>query len=468
MEIRQNVELLPKSEFESDLEYWFRKHFGGRSSGRRLKRVVAKFGCMQLVCGAGLVIITGCESQLFPGEEHFATLKYGASLMSLMYIISIPTFLLGLSSLLLLRFWTTLTTNRQLLVMVARGYALICAPLFVFLLWTLIVMFLAFQGVEWKNDPLLTIILPYYVISVFLVLVILLTFLYYMMDLSYLADEAQRRESVIGEPLNAIYNDSAHHDLSGLNPADAMHRLCSKPAAFFHHCGSLIHSIVSHSASQLDPSHTTLQGLFPLRTSAVQQDPSAPSHARKESAVHRLHALTRDPDHWRMEGEDEEAAVEAEKYPPQANPHTSKVEAALPREESSRSRQRANKGEDDFFDSGARVLSVSLYKQLWSTLEPAGSFQCRLREPVSAAAFTNHLRSQGFHIVFSSSPSASESEVGISNIRIAGIEPWFLARFLFTRSTLSAVMKTEDKASLRESVSKFALNKILKMDKPGS
>lgn len=59
MDTHQRLEPEPKHEYESDLDYWLRFNFGGQSSGRQLKRVVAQLGAVQLCCGTGLVVIAG-------------------------------------------------------------------------------------------------------------------------------------------------------------------------------------------------------------------------------------------------------------------------------------------------------------------------------------------------------------------------------------------------------------------------
>lgn len=59
---------------------------------------------------------------------------------------------------------------------------------------------------------------------------------------------------------------------------------------------------------------------------------------------------------------------------------------------------------------------------------------------------------------------SSKIEVGISNIRFLGTEPWFMARFVSSQSTFSAVMKAEDSNQVTSYVKKFALAKVLKID----
>ena len=132
------------------------------------------------------------------------------------------------------------------------------------------------------------------------------------------------------------------------------------------------------------------------------------------------------------------------------------------------------------------VLSVSAFKAMWSTMGPAGSFQCKLKSPPQLLALTEHLRKQGFHVVFAASPSATDCEVGICNIRnsisapgnddaaatvgtsigtaAGGTESWFMARFVVSQNSFSAVMKCEVPNEVPNHVKRFALAKVLKID----
>lgn len=476
LDARPNLEQEPKNEYESDLEYFLRKTFGGKSSGRRLKRVIAKFGLCQLLCGIGLLTISICENELFGGESHFANSTYGAPLMSLMFLVSIPTLLLGIVSMVVLRYWTSLTTNRQLLVTLSRGYAITCFPIFVFLLWTTCVLFLTFQDVKWKSDALLLVILPYYSFTVVFILAALISFLYYMLDLSYLADEAQRRDSIIGEPINIVAHDDTHRDLSHMDPSAALGALCAGWTLCCTRCYTLTGVLASHGYEAVEnrrkrdddapPAwwHGLWRRLFSClswgsrKTGKVQPSPAEDKDdERRRSSLHQLHALTKNVENDLEEGSpDGRRAVKSKQ---RRDEEDAAILAAEKEKHAARQQPVQEEPEDD-----ARVLSTSRYKALWSSLEAAGSFQCKLREAVATVVFTEHLQSQGFHVVFTSSPSPADLEVGICNLRKSSAEPWFIARFLISRNSLSAVLKTEDKTKLKAFVKNFALSKILKID----
>lgn len=111
-----------------------------------------------------------------------------------------------------------------------------------------------------------------------------------------------------------------------------------------------------------------------------------------------------------------------------------------------------------------RTLAVAKFKTIWATLGTAGSFQCNLKSLPAITNLTEHLKKQGFHIVFAAKPSPNDVEVGVCNIRIQEQDPWFMARFLATQNSFSAVMKAENTEQVTAYVKKFALAKVLKID----
>ena len=110
------------------------------------------------------------------------------------------------------------------------------------------------------------------------------------------------------------------------------------------------------------------------------------------------------------------------------------------------------------------ILSVQQFKALWPALGVAGSFQCKLRSAPNIQILTAHLRKQNFNVVFASSPTDKETEVSVCNIKESPEEAWFMARFLFTSSLFSAVMKAQDAHAVEGHVRRFALAKVLKID----
>ncbi|CAE7661949.1 unnamed protein product [Symbiodinium microadriaticum] len=116
------------------------------------------------------------------------------------------------------------------------------------------------------------------------------------------------------------------------------------------------------------------------------------------------------------------------------------------------------------FEGISPILSVQQFKALWPALGVAGSFQCKLKSAPNMQILTTHLLKQNFNVVFASSPSDKETEVSICNIKESPGEAWFMARFLFTSSLFSAVMKAQDSDVVQAHVRRFALAKVLKID----
>lgn len=112
-----------------------------------------------------------------------------------------------------------------------------------------------------------------------------------------------------------------------------------------------------------------------------------------------------------------------------------------------------------------RILTVQKYKSLWSSLSIAGSFQCNLKTLPSITNLTEHLKNKGFHIVFAAKPTLTDIEIGLCNNRQSDTDYWFMARFLITNNSFSAVMKAQNTEQVTEYVKKFALAKVLKIEK---
>lgn len=108
-------------EEESDDEYagewgWtLVKALRGRTAGRRLKRNLCKYGFTQFVCGFTLSVLCVLEFNYYEGLNFFFDAKYGSSLQSLMWVVSLPSFVCGIFTLLCVRYWASFTTNRDLL-----------------------------------------------------------------------------------------------------------------------------------------------------------------------------------------------------------------------------------------------------------------------------------------------------------------------------------------------------------------
>ena len=165
--------------------------------------------------------------------------------------------------------------------------------------------------------------------------------------------------------------------------------------------------------------------------------------------------------------------------------------------------------------ANAKVLNVKQFRQLWNDLPPAGSFSCSLKSRPEMKTLVAHMETQGFFVVFASSTGRgledeNDFELGISNMkgqdyadnakspfrggrgRAVAVDnrqdlaeglgqgnqvddgrhsldahldhKWFLARFRCGVDSFSAVMKTEEPATMNKYVHRFKLAKVLKVD----
>lgn len=119
---------------------------------------------------------------------------------------------------------------------------------------------------------------------------------------------------------------------------------------------------------------------------------------------------------------------------------------------------------EEFANRWESVLAVTKFKSLWASLTTNGSFQCNLKAMPGLNQLTEHLKRQGFHVVFATNANANNLEIGICNVRPVGQDDWFIARFLVSNNSFSAVMKATKAELVPQFVKKFALAKVLKID----
>lgn len=171
----------------------------GKSTGRRIKRVIFKYGLYQTVLGFMLVVISSYADVNFRFLESFNLPLHGAPVLTLMWLVSFPTFFMGLLSLLAVYYWASLCTNRQLFTSLLRIYFGILALLFIFTLWLICALFLTFKNADFKTNPDMIAVYPSYVVTIICVLPYLPSLVYYLMDVHYLNDEI-KANGAITEP----------------------------------------------------------------------------------------------------------------------------------------------------------------------------------------------------------------------------------------------------------------------------
>jgi hypothetical protein len=78
-------------EYEGEWGYGLMKSLRGKTVGRRLRRKLFKYGCIQLISGFALLVIVCLEDDNFQNNSYFDNPKFGASLMvSSFYLVKAP------------------------------------------------------------------------------------------------------------------------------------------------------------------------------------------------------------------------------------------------------------------------------------------------------------------------------------------------------------------------------------------
>eukprot|EP00602_Paraphysomonas_sp_CaronLab_P010630 CAMPEP_0185037806 /NCGR_PEP_ID=MMETSP1103-20130426/32683_1 /TAXON_ID=36769 /ORGANISM="Paraphysomonas bandaiensis, Strain Caron Lab Isolate" /LENGTH=332 /DNA_ID=CAMNT_0027575945 /DNA_START=450 /DNA_END=1448 /DNA_ORIENTATION=- len=330
-------------------------------------------------------------------------------------------------------------------------------------LYCVCVLFLLFRGVDWDDDPVPEELLIAYVFSVIFLCPYVATVFYYVLDVSYLSGEIDLRAD-ISEP--EVPEDTV--DLSNVMLKDLCGAVIALP------CVCCIH------LSSVCDCWTTIMKLFErdprsLEEEAERQEMEKQRRERRganmQQAFASLMSLVSVPGRRSrtvvpsQEEEDVEDEESGQVLYGLRQPVEDPIPAPSPH---SQSPPDESKGDlNSMADGGSRTLSVHQFKALWPALSVAGSFQCKLRSAPNLQTLTQHLRKQNFHIVFAASPTDRETEVSICNIRESPEEVWFMARFLFSTSMFSAVMKAQDQDIVEKHVRRFALARVLKIDTSG-
>lgn len=506
--------------YGDEFMYWAVKLLRGQTTGRRIKRCVFKIMVVTVVCNIALLVQIYLIDRLYAMSAYFQTSPYGNSLSILLWMTCIPSLFMGVVSFMFLKYWASAVTNRKLFSQLCRIYMvgmIVCIGIGS---WMIAVLLLMFKDVErWDTDFQLATIFPFYIcINIFTWPYLIVT-LYYTLDISYWMDELVNANGDIAEespPSDTI-------DLSDVNlnqilmlvfafPClitvqimDLIVALCKAIARYVRIRRRQMQEVAEHkralreaeeiearrgrsslwdrikrtvkrrwkqmcccgSGASLPRQGATSPGLddewgpasLPSSPSKSPTGPSAlASYGAPDRETQERLARERATEEQekrlvarqaeieaKLEEEAERAAAEKERL--------AKIEAA-----------EAQKREEMERENSKPVLEVPSFRMVWGQLGTTGSFQCKLKATPSLVGLMDHVKRQGFHVVFASQPNSDEVELGICNIRDGGQGPWFLARFLAAQGSFSAVMKSQDPKITSGYVKKFALAKCLKID----
>eukprot|EP01038_Epipyxis_sp_PR26KG_P012410 gene12410-16644_t len=183
--------------YEGECGYSLFKALRGNSTGRKLKRNFFMFGVGQFLCGLPLMIITIQEGQNLNNIPYFETAPYGATLLTLMWLVCFPTMLMSMVSLLAVKYWASLTTNRALLGNLIRMYLGAFLLIFMFTLWCICATMLTFRKVKsWTDNVELAIIWPYYICTLLFIYPYIGLITIYVLNISGILEELDHNGNI--------------------------------------------------------------------------------------------------------------------------------------------------------------------------------------------------------------------------------------------------------------------------------
>lgn len=498
--------LIPSSSRDVDLEdevgFGLVMMVRGRSTGRRVKRDLCCFGVFQFICGVAIGAIADAENKNYSIAQFFANSEHGKDMIGIMEMVATLSILMSILTFALIRYWSSLVTNRTLLSGVLKIYVGICFAMFIIVLAVMIVVFQTFGevprwGVGVNNET--NNMLPHYICTVLFMFPYLLCVCRYGMNISYLNEEVEMGGNIT-EPgaVNSM-------DMSGMSISECCQVIVTFPLA-------VIYQLFNFGAAL----YFAGKRMFVVASRFYEEKKEERAAAReaKEAAKAKkgrsfFRRLRKTLNRWRNKipglrdppvppympdpGIDEPASsvltqgvTKEQQERLERERKAEEAERALKRqrdaEEDERRRQeeeeRRRKSEEEakrrlkeLEEEEKRLaeleepqtLNTQKFKELWTTLPTSGSFQCKLKSLPEMKGFCDHLKKQGFHVAYAAIPKEGDIEVGLSNIREDRKGPWFIARLLTSGNSFSAVMKAEDPEIVPTYVKKFALAKVLKI-----
>lgn len=520
-EVEVDIRLDDDEFYGQDCGYWIIRMVRGNTTGRRIKRLVFKYGCYQLVCGVCLLLILDHLDRSYAMYDYHMVARpgMGSSVHNMMWLTAFPACLIAAWTMTMIYFWASLCTNRILLRTILQLYIGVSAFKFIFVLWATCIVFLAYKGVNFSKHDGMRAEIPAYVFSIIFMCTYLFAMFFHTLDLSYLIEELDYEDIVLEEPYPPQF------DLEGLTLQNLCLGWLAVPIAlgmqaldFFDGFKMAVQRYLAYRRRRsMFPTEEELEEkrrrkerkekktfyyrlkkttrrwikelLEPFRSKTMvmsnpgnddggedlerqQQLLQAERDRQREEEFERereamererLAAKEKKEREEKRKKEEEDARRKAEALRKQQEEEAAAAAAAAEAAAEAERKRQADEAAAAA-ESAAPTLSVTHFKALWGQLNTSGSFQCKLKTFPSLITLTDHLRKQGFHVVFAANTTSAEIEIGLCNIREGGQGSWFLARFLSSATSFSAVMKAEDPAQVTLFVKKFALARVLKID----
>jgi len=453
----------PDEEFGAEFGYGLIKALRGSSIGRQTRRCLFWLGMYKFLYGIPIFVLACYEDYNLNFMPYFTAYSNGSSLMGLQYGTSFLALFTGTLCWLMVKYWSSMVTNRDLLVDILKVYQAIIVLYLILVIVTMDKVFTVFKDVDW-NDYTGKRVFPIYIITAVSLFPYFFALLYYGLDMSFLAESIMYGGNIRepGDPSPAV----DFSDLTLLNllmaaialPFMALEQCKDKAVDLYEWSSRNVAGALAERRKKHQKAAKARKSFFNRITKTftrVWTNIVGDFKERKKAFEDRtpLAGLT-----------DVNEMLEAD----MAQVRLQALIAAREAKEASERAEREAKEKEQRELEMAPTLSARMFKQLWGNLESSGSFQCKLKADALQQAFVEHLRKQGFHVVFVSNPQIGGFEVGVCNVRENGEGAWFLARFLSNARTFSAVMKCQDPSIVTGFVKKFALARVLRIDTTAS
>jgi len=490
------------SQYEDELGYGMIVMLRGRTTGRRVKRELCCLTAYQVIVAVALYIIAYKVAR----TRYIVTFLEQRDSAALGWIeaVSQMCFVWAAVTVMVLRFWASLVTNRALLSTILKLYVLAFFIKFILVLVAIVTVCNVFNSgprYGYGAGPDVNVMLKYYLLTVVFMIPYLIVVFLYGLNVSYLNEEVEMGGSIM-EP-SAV----GATDMTGITLTECCTVVLAYPLAIIYQCMELGYAIYLMGSRGWKffwrrYEENRQAGVVARAAAAAERAKKGRSFSRRLSRTFArllsyipgfrtkpdpfIAPLAQDLRNFKAGDRELAERLEQERFAEEAERRAQfekqrrEKESQLAAEarqfelEAAKAAARSKELQEEEDRIAASMFQPTLnsdkFKEMWASLAQAGSFQCKLKAMPSIKDFTSHLLKQGFHVVFAAGPGSSgDVEVGLCNIRVQGSEEkWFLARLLASASdgtgAFSAVMKAESPDIVPTFVKKFALAKILKID----
>jgi len=484
--------------FEDEVGFGMIQNLRGRTTGRRIKREICIFTFYQLCVGISLGIIAWRETRTKFIMDFFKS--QDSSAQGWTKAISTMCLIWASVNILILKYWSSVVTNRVLFSTILKLMVLIFFIKFILILIAFVTVINIFSFYRYGAGATADVnhMFPFFISSGLLLFAYLLCTCFQGMNLSYLNEEVELGGNIREpNPVGAI-------DLTGTSFQQCCTTILSFPVALIYQAAELVYAIYLMGSRgwyffwRRYEEHRQASSAAKAAAAALRNKKGRSFYRRLKKTLKRwlsmvpgfrpayevdpfVQPLPQDLQNIRTGDREQAERLEQERAAEQAERRAAFEKAILAKDEADEEARKKLEAEaaeaakklklleEEEARIAANQLQTTLnsekFKEKWGELPQAGSFQCKLKLMPEVKAFAAHLTKQGFHVVFAAGPGSNgEIEVGLCNIRTSNDEKWFLARLLAAKGAFSAIMKAETPDIVPKYVKKFALAKILKID----